>query len=63
MKANNIIRILLLCVAACSTDTVRLAMTGTQVTPGGAVEMAIILGKDESVKRLNASLKMIKDAL
>ena len=43
--------------------TVRLAMTGTQVTPGGAVEMAIILGKDESVKRLNASLKMIKDAL
>ena len=43
--------------------TVRLAMTGTQVTPGGAVEMAIILGKDESVKRLNASLKMIRDAL
>ena len=43
--------------------TVRLAMTGTQVTPGGAVEMAIILGKDESVRRLNASLKMINEAL
>ena len=43
--------------------TVRLAMTGTQVTPGGAVEMAIILGKDESVNRLNASLKMINEAL
>lgn len=43
--------------------TVRLAMTGTQVTPGGAVEMAIILGKDESVKRLNASLQMINEAL
>ena len=43
--------------------TVRLAMTGTQVTPGGAVEMAIILGKDESVKRLNASLEMINKAL
>ena len=43
--------------------TVRLAMTGTQVTPGGAVEMAIILGKDESVKRLNASLEMINTSL
>ena len=43
--------------------TVRLAMTGTQVTPGGAVEMAIILGKDESARRLNASLKMINEAL
>lgn len=43
--------------------TVRLAMTGTQITPGGAVEMAIILGKDESVNRLNASLEMINQAL
>ena len=43
--------------------TVRLAMTGTQITPGGAVEMAIILGKDESIRRLNASLEMINKAL
>ena len=43
--------------------TVRLAMTGTQITPGGAVEMAIILGKEESVRRLNASLEMINKAL
>ena len=43
--------------------TVRLAMTGTQITPGGAVEMAIILGKEESVRRLEASLEMINKAL
>jgi glutamyl-tRNA synthetase len=31
---------------------VRIAISGTQVTPGGAIEFLIILGRDESMKRL-----------
>lgn len=34
----------------------RIALTATQVTPGGSVEMADILGKEESMKRLQLSL-------
>lgn len=34
----------------------RIALTGAQSTPGGAVEMAVLLGKDESLRRLNESL-------
>ena len=36
--------------------TVRVALTGCASTPGGAVEMAGILGKEESIRRLNYSL-------
>ena len=31
----------------------RIALTGLEVTPGGATEIAEILGKEESVNRLN----------
>lgn len=37
----------------------RIAITGAQSTPGGAVEMAELLGKDESLRRLNESLKRV----
>lgn len=32
---------------------VRIALSGRTVTPGGAVELAALLGRDESLKRLN----------
>ncbi len=41
----------------------RLALTGKASTPGGAAEMAALLGKDESLKRLKFSLELIKNAL
>lgn len=37
----------------------RIALTGARSTPGGAAEMAHLLGKDESVKRLKATLKRL----
>ena len=37
----------------------RIALTGVMVTPGGSPEMADILGKEESLKRLNESLKSL----
>ena len=37
----------------------RIALTGQSVTPGGAVEMAQILGKEKSVERLKFSLEML----
>lgn len=37
----------------------RIALTGQAVTPGGAVEMAQILGKEVSLERLNFSLNML----
>ena len=38
---------------------VRIALSGMETTPGGATELAVILGKDESLKRLkNALLKL-----
>ena len=36
---------------------VRTALSGKAVTPGGAVELAHILGKDEALKRLKAGVK------
>ena len=38
----------------------RIALTGAQNTPGGAVEMAQLFGKEESLRRLNASLTRLK---
>jgi glutamyl-tRNA synthetase len=38
---------------------VRVALTGTPVTPGGAVEIAEILGKEESRRRIEAGYKML----
>ena len=37
----------------------RVAITGTPVTPGGAVEAACLLGKEETLKRLRASIEKI----
>ncbi len=41
----------------------RIAITGTAVTPGGAVEIAYLLGKRETLKRLNASIVTLKQQL
>ena len=34
----------------------RIAITGRAATPGGAFEMAYLLGRDETLKRLDAAL-------
>ena len=39
--------------------TARVALTGKDVTPGGAVEMAEILGKEESLRRLKFSMDLL----
>ena len=36
--------------------SVRVALTGQPSTPGGAVEMAVVLGKEESLRRLQFSI-------
>lgn len=38
----------------------RIALTSYNVTPGGSVEMADILGKEESIRRLKLSLSWLK---
>ena len=38
---------------------VRIAAAGKLVTPGGAVEICRILGKDETLRRLSAGLAML----
>jgi len=38
----------------------RVAITGTPVTPGGAVEAACLLGKEETLTRLKTSIDNIK---
>ena len=37
----------------------RIAVTGTAVTPGGAVEALILLGKNESLKRIQQSIERL----
>ena len=37
----------------------RLALTGKQFTPGGAIEIADILGKTETLRRLNLSIAQL----
>ena len=39
--------------------TARVALTGKDVTPGGAVEMAQLLGKERSLYRIDFSLKLL----
>ncbi len=41
--------------------SMRVALTGVAMTPGGAVEMAIVLGKDETVRRIEHSLSLLGD--
>ncbi len=38
---------------------VRIAIAGKQVTPGGAIEIAYLLGKDESLRRLELGRKKV----
>ena len=38
---------------------VRIGASGRLVTPGGAVEICYILGKDETISRLNSALKLL----
>ncbi|MDE7336689.1 MAG: glutamate--tRNA ligase, partial [Clostridia bacterium] len=38
----------------------RLALTGAQTTPGGATEMAELLGKSESMRRLRFSIELLQ---
>ena len=41
----------------------RIALTGKESTPGGAIEMALLLGKEESKKRINYSISLLKGNL
>jgi glutamyl-tRNA synthetase len=38
---------------------VRIALSGKETTPGGATELAVILGKDESIKRIQTALQKL----
>ena len=42
--------------------SMRVALTGAPVTPGGAIEMAMVLKKDGTLRRLNYSLELLKNA-
>ena len=37
----------------------RIAITGQGVTPGGATEIAALLGKEETLKRLDFALSLL----
>ena len=37
----------------------RVAVSGQKMTPGGAIEIADILGKQETLKRLHFSLELL----
>ncbi|MDD5808925.1 MAG: glutamate--tRNA ligase, partial [Clostridiales bacterium] len=39
---------------------VRIAMAGKAVTPGGAIEIGILLGKDETMRRLKIGLEKLQ---
>ena len=39
---------------------VRVAISGKQFTPGGAIEIADILGKEETLRRLDLSIKQLE---
>ena len=39
----------------------RIALSGQKVTPGGVIEILYLLGKKESLERLNAALKFLGD--
>ena len=41
---------------------VRIAMAGQQVTPGGAIEIGALLGKEETLRRLRLGLEKLKAA-
>ena len=42
---------------------IRTALSGKQMTPAGATEILEVLGKEESIKRLNTGVALLKKAL
>ena len=38
---------------------VRIALSGQETTPGGATELAVILGKEETLKRIEYALTLL----
>jgi glutamyl-tRNA synthetase len=42
---------------------VRTAISGKAVTPGGAIEIADILGKEETLMRINTGIHKLKIAI
>ncbi|MBO4554277.1 MAG: glutamate--tRNA ligase [Clostridia bacterium] len=40
--------------------SMRVALSGAPVTPGGAIELAKVLGKEESLRRMKFSLELLK---
>lgn len=42
---------------------VRTAVTGKQFTPGGAIEIVNILGKEESLRRIDRGIARLEEAL
>jgi len=42
---------------------VRIAASGKTVTPGGAVEICFILGKDETLRRITVGIEKLKEAI
>ncbi len=41
---------------------VRVALSGLPSTPGGAVELAALLGREETLKRLLSGIALLKEA-
>ncbi|OQB23508.1 MAG: Glutamate--tRNA ligase [Firmicutes bacterium ADurb.Bin182] len=39
---------------------VRIALSGRAVTPGGAIEIALLIGREETLKRLKAGLELVQ---
>jgi glutamyl-tRNA synthetase len=42
---------------------VRIAASGKQITPGGGIEILYLLGKEESLRRLQVGIDKLKGAL
>ena len=47
----------------CVMWPVRTAVSGKQMTPGGATELMELLGKEESLKRINDAIAKLEAAL
>ena len=41
----------------------RIALSGQAITPGGAIEIAVVLGRDESLARLRIALDRLSDII
>ena len=42
---------------------VRTALSGKPSSPGGATELAVILGKEETLRRIDTGIKMLDEKL